>query len=102
MNPNYPYIHVSVFNAADQWDKPIDADGGNGMAISSGYRDLGWHGGGSLVYGNRGGVSETGGFDQLIYSVQAGLNFHYLADVPLIYMGEYHFNHLYPEASGYR
>ena len=93
INPNYLYAHLSVFNAADQWDEPIDPDGGYGTALAVGWRDLAWHLGGSAIYGRRDGD------DQIAYSAQWAANLEVAGWLPfsLIYLGEFHFNHLLPE-----
>ncbi|MEZ4472479.1 MAG: hypothetical protein R3F60_17135 [bacterium] len=89
-NPNYPYAHVSVFNPADQWDKPIDADAGIGTALTGGWRDLAWQAGGSLAYGHKQG-------DQVAASGELGLNLEVLTGLPLLYLGQYMVNHQAPE-----
>ncbi|MCB9535213.1 MAG: hypothetical protein H6704_03035 [Myxococcales bacterium] len=93
INPNYLYAHLMVFNAADQWDEPIDPDGGYGTAASVGWRDLWWQLGGSAIYGTR----DDG--HQIAYSAQWALNFEQPGWIPfsLIYLGEFHLNHTFPE-----
>lgn len=90
-NPNYPYAHLSVFNPANEWDKPIDPDAGIGTALSGGWRDLGWHAGGSLAYAKREG-------DQVVASAEWALNLHVLTGLPLIYLGQYLINARMPES----
>lgn len=90
-NPNYPYAHLSVFNPANDWDKPIDSDAGVGTAISAGWRDLGWHAGGSLAYARREG-------DQIVASAEWALNLHVLTGLPFIYLGQAMVNAAMPEA----
>ena len=91
LNPNYPYLHVSAFNIADEWDRPIDHAKGYGAAISGGWRDLGWHGGASLIYGQRDAYGTTPKWEDLAASLQWALNLHYLVPgLPLVYLGEYH------------
>jgi len=91
LNPNYQYLHVSLFNMADEWDTPIDTDLGYGAAVSGGYRDLGWQAGASLVYGARDAVGPTPKWDQTALSLQWAANLHYLTRfIPLVYLGEYH------------
>ena len=98
LNPNYPYLHLSIFNPANDWDKPIDFDNGFGTAISAGYRELGWHAGGSVIYGNRGELDGAPGMDQVAVSAQWAANLYVLTDIiPLIYMGEFHVNNMIPE-----
>ncbi len=117
-NPNYLFMHASLFNAADQWDTPIDTDDGFGGAVMAGWRDLNWHLSGSMIYGTRPEVSDdVPAYQQLAWGVQWGLNLAgvnklntlpagsplYAVDsligvnLPLIYMGELHFNHRVPE-----
>lgn len=91
-NPNYPYFHLSVFNTADEWDRPMDPDDGWGAALSAGYRELFWQVGGSAMYGSRDDL------DQVLGSVQWALNFHVPGWLPLIYLGEYVVNHARPAA----
>lgn len=89
-NPNYPYAHLSVFNPSNDWDKPIDTDAGIGTALTGGYRDLGWHAGGSLAYAHRDG-------DQVVLSAEWALNLHVLTGLPFIYLGQYLINATMPE-----
>ena len=93
INPNYPYLHVSLFNAAPEWDAPIDSDFGWGGAVSAGWRDHIWHGGVSLVYNGRPelptALQSDPTSDRLAYSLQWGTNFYVLpGELPLIYLGE--------------
>ncbi len=91
LNPNYPYVHASVFNIADQWDTPYDHDLGYGGALSAGYRDLGWQAGASVIYGQRNAIEQIPGWAQLAVSLQWAANLFVLADgLPLTYLGEYH------------
>lgn len=89
-NPNYPYAHLSVFNPADEWDAPIDGDAGVGTALTAGWRDLGWHAGGSLAYANRDG-------NQVVASAEWALNLHVLTGLPFIYLGQYLINAASPD-----
>lgn len=89
-NPNYPYANLSVFNPSNDWDKPIDGDAGIGTALTAGYRDLGWHAGGSLAYANRDG-------NQVVASAEWALNLHVLTGLPFIYLGQYLVNAAMPE-----
>ena len=84
MNPNYPYARLSIFNPADEWDRPVATDEGLGGALSVGWRDLAWQVGASTVYGRRDGD------DELLYSLQLGANPEVLGWLPfsLIYLGE--------------
>ncbi|MCA9543633.1 MAG: hypothetical protein KC613_04555 [Myxococcales bacterium] len=96
INPNYLYVHASVFNAADQWDQPIDPDGGFGGALAFGWRDLAWQVGGSVLGGQRSFQGADGEVDAwlLAYSLQWALNLEvWWPRVPLIYLGELHANH---------
>jgi len=95
LNPNYPYVHLSVFNAATQWDEPYDADAGFGTMLSAGYRDLGWHLGGSLAYGNRDRNAKEG--NQIMASLQWAANLWVASELPLIYFGEFVLNHSAPD-----
>ena len=95
LNPNYPYVHFSVFNAATEWDKPYDADAGFGTMLSAGYRDLGWHLGGSLAYGDRDRNAAEG--NQLMASLQWAVNLWFTSALPLIYFGEFVLNHSAPD-----
>ena len=91
LNPNYPYLHASIFNMADNWDEPVDNDMGYGAALSAGYRDLGWQAGTSIVYGTRDQLGATPTWDQLALSLQWAANLHVLTRfLPLTYLGEYH------------
>ena len=98
MNPNYPYLHASVFNLADDWDAPYEHDLGYGGALSAGYRDLGWHTGASVIYGQRETSDDQMGWTQVGASLQWALNLFVLANgLPLTYLGEYHLLHTSPD-----
>ena len=93
-NPNYAFVRLSLFNASDSWDRPLDAsDGGWGGALHAGWRDLAWHASGSMIYGRKGDA------DQVAWSVQWALNPEvWVPGLPLVYLGELHLNHQLPHA----
>lgn len=89
MNPNYPYVTMSIFNSAKEWDKPWEPDDGYGAAITGGYRHFLWQLGGSAMFESNDDI------DQYWAGLQWGLNlmnanhpwktFNWL---PMIYLGE--------------
>lgn len=117
-NPNYLFMHASIFNAADQWDSPVNTDDGFGGALMAGWRDLNWHLSGSVIYGTRPAEAEDiPAYQQVAWGAQWGLNLAgvnklnrlpdgsplYAVDsliginLPIIYLGEFVFNNRFPE-----
>jgi hypothetical protein len=92
VNPNYPYLHLALFNATDDWKKPVKGDDGYGAALSAGWRDLAWQLGTSLMYGHRDRSDQK--FDQMMAGLQWALNFDQIGWGPFIYLGEYDVNHV--------
>ncbi|MBI4822531.1 MAG: hypothetical protein HY791_40095 [Deltaproteobacteria bacterium] len=89
LNPNYLFGHLSIFNPALEWDKPIESDRGIGVAASGGYRELLWQLGGQFMAQARKDATE------LWAGAHWGLNFHEathdwkgLELAPVIYLGE--------------
>ena len=77
-NEGGTYGHISVFNAANAWDNPVDTDAFNGLAIASGYR--------MRTYGH-GDVDDQPVANQVAASAQWALNLDALTGtVPLIYL----------------
>ncbi len=108
INPNYFYGHFSLFNAPDfpmtvenfseeGVDPFFTADGAYGAALAAGWRDLAWHAGGALIYGNRGAIGDPDvKYDQVALSAEWALNVDVIAgelDLPLTYIGQYTVNH---------
>lgn len=91
-NPNRAYFHLAAFNAADDWDDPVEPDDGYGAALSAGWRDLVWHLGASLLYGSRDRDDQK--LDQILGGVQWALSLQALGWAPLIYLGEYDVDHV--------
>ncbi|MEE2644914.1 MAG: hypothetical protein VYD19_08270 [Myxococcota bacterium] len=93
INPNYPYLHVSLFNPAPEWSAPLETGFGWGGAVSAGWRDHAWHGGASVVYNGRPEnptqLQADPRSDRVAYSIQWGANLYVLPlELPLIYLGE--------------
>lgn len=88
---NYPLVNLSWFRMAsrsrvpDAWDI-FDVDGGWGMALNAGWRDLGWSLGGSGLWRRR-PVDEGG--DTSTYGVWGAFNpWRYWRSVPITWQGE--------------
>jgi hypothetical protein len=83
VNPNYLFANVAVFHQGlDAWPGD-DQPPGNGAALTAGYRELGWHAGGSLQ-----ALSLADGTSQLMAGPLWALNFW-----PVTYLGELDFRH---------
>jgi hypothetical protein len=94
--PNYPYLNVSVFRPGAKDEFPTNIDVGPppflgepnsvGMALASGYRELGWQLGFSTLIKHR---EIADGGDTRSFSLDWGLNpWFYFDRVPLTYTGE--------------
>jgi len=112
INPNYLYAHFSLFNAPDfpmtvqnfseEGAAPFfTTDGAYGAALAAGWRDLAWHAGGAVIYGNRGAIGDPDNkYNQVALSAEWALNFDVFAgdmDLPLTYLGQYTVNHQAPD-----
>ncbi|MEL6186048.1 MAG: hypothetical protein AAFU79_15595, partial [Myxococcota bacterium] len=110
INPNYPYAHLSVyipgppanriFSTRNQF-AVIDGSDGFGSALSAGWRDLGFHLGGSVLFETR----DVG--NEFMVGANWGFNFHHPEHpwpkiptfLPIIYLGEFDFRKQAPEGS---
>lgn len=95
INPNYPYLYVSVFRP-NQRHSPTQLSAGEqppffgvdgwGMAASAGWRDLGWQLGASTMVRRR-AIADGG--NTTSYSLQWGFNpWFYNDHIPLTFVGE--------------
>lgn len=87
MAPNYPYFTASAFKTSTlDARNPLDPGDGQGLAVSAGWRDLGWQLGASAMVRRR--PAREGG-DTEDFSLQWGLNpWFYWKWLPLTYLGE--------------
>lgn len=91
--PNYPYVHMAMYEnvrkASDKLDFGVDnkADPGYGATLSTGYREVGWQLGTSLMTKQR--VVAAGG-DYYAGGISGAYNpWYYDRKLPVTFLGEF-------------